>query len=111
MTIDRRTILGGAAGLAATSLLSATARATGAPDDRKWIIVNALGGLADPNVQSAADPFSPRVLAEAHASGITAINCTLGYVAGPADPFEKASPTSPKWTCCCAAIRATSPRY
>ena len=88
MTIDRRAMLAGAAGLAATSLLPATARAA-APDGRKWVIVNALGGLADPNVRDAPDPFSPRVLAEAHASGVTAINCTLGYVAGPAEPFEK----------------------
>ena len=90
MTIDRRAILAGAAGLAATSLLpAAAARAAAAPDSRKWVIVNALGGLADPNIRDAPDPFSPRVLAEGHASGITAINCTLGYVAGPADPFEK----------------------
>ncbi|RYD45326.1 MAG: peptidase M19 [Sphingomonadales bacterium] len=89
MTIERRAILAGAAGLAATSLLPVAARAAAVPDVRKWVIVNALGGLADPNVQDAPDPFSPRVLAEAHASGITAINCTLGYVAGPADPFEK----------------------
>jgi len=90
MTIDRRAILAGAAGLAATSLLPASAaRAAAAPDSRKWVIVNALGGLADPNIRDAPDPFSPRVLAEGHASGITAINCTLGYVAGPADPFEK----------------------
>lgn len=88
MTIERRAMLAGAAGLAATSLLPATAHAA-APDGRKWVIVNALGGLADPNIQGAADPFSPRVLAEGHASGITAINCTLGYVAGPAEPFEK----------------------
>ncbi|HEY0594487.1 MAG TPA: membrane dipeptidase [Sphingopyxis sp.] len=73
--------------MAAASLLPSIARA--APDSRKWVIVNALGGLADPNVQDAADPFSPRVLAEAHASGVTAINCTFGYVAGAAEPFEK----------------------
>ncbi len=88
MTIDRRAMIAGAAGLAATSLLPATAHAA-VPDGRKWVIVNALGGLADPNIRDAPDPFSPRVLAEAHASGVTAINCTLGYVAGPADPFEK----------------------
>lgn len=88
MTIDRRAMLAGAAGLAATSLLPGAAQAVAAPDGRKWIIVNALGGLADPNVKDAADPYSPRVLAEAHASGVTAINCTFGYVAGPADPFE-----------------------
>jgi membrane dipeptidase len=88
MTIERRAMLAGAAGLAATSLLPAAVRAS-VPDGRKWVIVNALGGLADPNIRDAPDPFSPRVLAEAHASGITAINCTLGYVAGPAEPFEK----------------------
>jgi len=88
MTIERRAMLAGAAGLAATSLLPAAAHAA-VPDGRKWVIVNALGGLADPNIRDAPDPFSPRVLAEAHASGITAINCTLGYVAGPAEPFEK----------------------
>ncbi len=89
MTIDRRAMIAGAAGLAATSLLPSAAFAAAAPDSRKWVIVNALGGLADPNIRDAPDPFSPRVLAEAHASGITAINCTLGYVAGPAEPFEK----------------------
>lgn len=89
MTIDRRAMIAGAAGLAATSLLPSAALAAAAPDSRKWVIVNALGGLADPNIRDAPDPFSPRVLAEAHASGITAINCTLGYVAGPAEPFEK----------------------
>ncbi|MGH6693863.1 dipeptidase [Sphingopyxis sp.] len=88
MTIDRRAMLAGAAGLAATSLLPRAAMAAAAPDGRKWIIVNALGGLADPNIRDAADPYSPRVLAEAHASGVTAINCTFGYVAGPAEPFE-----------------------
>jgi membrane dipeptidase len=90
MMIDRRAMIAGAAGLAATALLPAAARAATAPDSRKWVIVNALGGLADPNLRdSPADPFSPRVLAEAHASGVTAINCTFGYVAGPAEPFEK----------------------
>jgi len=53
------------------------------------IVVNALGGLGDPNIDGEKDPFSPRVLAEAHASGLTAVNTTLGYVAGPGDPFEK----------------------
>jgi len=89
MMIERRTMLAGAAGVAATSLIPGAVQGATAPDGRKWIIVNALGGLADPNIRDAPDPFSPRVLAEAHASGITAINCTLGYVAGPAEPFEK----------------------
>jgi membrane dipeptidase len=53
------------------------------------IVINALGGLGDPNIEGEKDPFSPRVLAEARASGLTAVNTTLGYVAGPGDPFEK----------------------
>ncbi|MBN8843517.1 MAG: membrane dipeptidase [Sphingomonadales bacterium] len=88
MTIERRSMMIGAAGLAATAMLPRGALAA-ANDSRKWVIVNALGGVADPNDPDAVDPFSPRVLAEAHASGVAAINCTLGYVAGPAEPFEK----------------------
>ncbi|AMG75867.1 dipeptidase [Sphingopyxis granuli] len=88
MTIDRRALLAGAAGLAATSLGSSAVRAAAAPGRANRLIVNALGGLSDPNVEGADDPYSPRVLAEARESGVTAINCTFGYVAGPDDPFE-----------------------
>ncbi|HEY1412690.1 MAG TPA: membrane dipeptidase, partial [Rhodopila sp.] len=51
---------------------------------------NALGGLDDPNRGSdgLVPELTPRVLAEAHASGLTAVNITLGYVSGPDDPFE-----------------------
>ena len=48
------------------------------------IIVNALGGLEDPNPK----PSDERVMREAHASGLTAVNLTLGYVFGDGDPFE-----------------------
>lgn len=53
------------------------------------IIINALGGLDDPNLgsDSLVPELTPRVLAEAHASGLTAVNITLGYVSGPDDPF------------------------
>jgi len=70
------------------------ARVTAAPRDfiAGLTIINALGGLDDPNFpQDDADhshPVSARVLKDAHASGETAVNITLGYVAGPADPFE-----------------------
>jgi len=54
------------------------------------LIVNALGGMDDPNHPQGnlVPDLSPRVLAEAHASGLTAINVTLGYVSGEEDPFE-----------------------
>ncbi len=32
--------------------------------------------------------FARGVFSEARASGLTAVNITLGYVAGPDDPFE-----------------------
>ena len=93
MNIDRRGVLAiGTAALAAPAL-----RAASGPDPLAGrIVINALGGLGDPNRPDALDrigdehdPFSPRVLAEARASGLTAVNCTLGYVAGPGEPFEK----------------------
>jgi membrane dipeptidase len=84
------------------------------------VIVNALGGLGNPNQRpdkgrqsqlvkadlakpaptkmapAAADPATGdddwvhggRVMREAQTSGLTAVNLTLGYVAGDAEPFE-----------------------
>jgi membrane dipeptidase len=86
MMHDRRSFLALAAAAVAAPACARIARAD--PLAGK-IVVNALGGLGDPNIDSEGDPFSQRVLAEAHASGLTAVNTTLGYVAGPGDPFEK----------------------
>jgi membrane dipeptidase len=62
------------------------------------LIVNALGGLENPNVLIDGDDnaietaeqlvIDARALADAHESGLTAVNITLGYVAGEQDPFE-----------------------
>ncbi|HTV98538.1 MAG TPA: membrane dipeptidase [Steroidobacteraceae bacterium] len=97
-TLDRRTFMT----FAAASL--AAPRAPGAPADELprdrmrgsggMLVVNALGGLEDPNQPdsgSGANPtlLEPRVLRDAHASGLTAVNITLGYVSGQADPFEQ----------------------
>ncbi|KLD63647.1 dipeptidase [Dyella japonica] len=92
-TIDRRTFLTGATWAAAATMLPWEARGAEAPGAAAadgGIIINALGGLDDPNRGSDAlvPEFTPRVLAEAHASGLTAVNITLGYVSGPDDPFE-----------------------
>jgi membrane dipeptidase len=55
-------------------------------------VINALGGLDDPNFPEGdnehSHSISARILKDAHASGETAVNITMGYVAGPADPFE-----------------------
>jgi len=53
-------------------------------------VINALGGINDPNFPDApAWVLTPRMLADARASGTTAVNCTIGYVAGPQEPFQK----------------------
>jgi membrane dipeptidase len=59
--------------------------------DGDMLIVNALGGFGNPNAPRNRAPtraIEPRVLADARASGMDAVNVTLGYVAGPAEPFE-----------------------
>ncbi|MFN3524303.1 MAG: dipeptidase [Phenylobacterium sp.] len=97
--LDRRRLLALAAA-AAPALAAAPAARAAASEWKDAIIVDALGGLDDPNIPSSdgsglgeAGPrrrrvLSKRVLDDARASGVTAINCTLGYVAGPAEPFE-----------------------
>jgi membrane dipeptidase len=92
-TIDRRTFLTGMAWTAAASVLPwevTGASPTAASAAGTGIIINALGGLNDPNRDSdtLVPALTPRVLAEAHASGLTAVNITLGYVSGADDPFE-----------------------
>jgi membrane dipeptidase len=60
------------------------------------MIINALGGLDDPNAGAADGPsatsrdlvLNERALADARASGLTAVNVTLGYVMGDFPPFE-----------------------
>ena len=88
MTLDRRTFLTGAACAAAVAALPAAA--SPAADASRRIVVNALGGLGDPNLpgDTLVPQLTARVLKEARASGLTAVNVTLGYVAGGADPFQ-----------------------
>jgi membrane dipeptidase len=89
--IDRRSFL--AAGSAAAAIPAAKPR-------RGQLVVNALGGLEDPNDWSESDRsravgeterklVSARILRDARASGLDAINVTLGYVTGDEDPFEQ----------------------
>jgi membrane dipeptidase len=89
--IDRRSFLAAAA---------ASAASPAARPRRDRLVVNALGGLEDPNDWSESDQsravgeterklVSPRILRDARASGLDAINVTLGYVTGDEDPFEQ----------------------
>lgn len=93
-TNDRRKFLASLTWTAAAAMLPWEVRgaaAQGASAAGGGIVVNALGGLDDPNRDAGGGlvpEFSPRVLSEAHASGLTAVNITLGYVSGAEDPFE-----------------------
>ncbi|HEY8616195.1 dipeptidase [Phenylobacterium sp.] len=95
-------------GVSRRAVLAAVGAALGTPavaavDPRPWkdaVIVNALGGLDNPNIQDEGAEsnvsrgarrslrLDARTLADARASGVTAVNCTIGYVAGEGDPFE-----------------------
>jgi membrane dipeptidase len=90
------------AAIAQAQTWPAQSKKTRAAARTNWIIINALGDLEDPNPQPSvtaltsshptpdSNPaaFGERVLREAHASGLTAVNVTLGYQAGEMEPFE-----------------------
>lgn len=75
----------------AAAALALRARGADAPDPlREAIVINALGGFGDPNAPEDIEgglrvEMPPRVLADTLASGLTALNITLGaYQDGPA---------------------------
>lgn len=88
--IDRRSLIA----LGAASPLMARA----GEKPRRMLIINALGGVDDPNSQlksqdqkgtptpTDAPELDARVFRDLKTSGVTAINITLGYVSGPQDP-------------------------
>jgi len=78
------------------------------PHPAARLIINALGGIRNPNlelerppsdnpVDTAIPDVDARALRDAHASGLTAVNVTLGYVGGPDDPFEYTLQTIRTW--------------
>ena len=65
------------------------------PHLKEAIVINNLGFINDPNLavgagaaRKAASSVAGRALEDALASGMTAVNATIGYTAGPMDPFE-----------------------
>lgn len=88
--LDRRLFLAAAAA-AALPLPASAQRGRRTPSD-DMLIVNALGGFGNPNRPRGVEPsraMEPRVLADARASGMDAVNVTMGYVAGDSEPFEE----------------------
>jgi membrane dipeptidase len=92
--LDRRAFLT-LAGAAALMPGAAAAQ----PAARDMLIVNALGGLDDPNVLDLRDRrrLSDRILADARASGLDAVNVTMGYVSGDEEPFEQSVREIARW--------------
>ena len=62
-------------------------------------VINALGGLGNPNdrTERPAPVIDPRGLADARASGLIAVNVTIGYISGPKDPFEQSVREIGQW--------------
>lgn len=98
-TFNRREVLAvGGAGAALLVAGPAFAAQKGVPPGA--IVVNALGGLSNPNVErpektersgwtSTDAVIDRRVIDDARASGLTAVNITIGHVFGPNEPFEQ----------------------
>ena len=102
-----------------TLALGAAALAAGRPAFGKPagpIIVNALGGLSNPNLdlgqtghlRPGGEPYGvdDRAVADARTAGLSAINITLGYVFGPGNPHEVTLKDLDQWD----AILAGSPK-
>ncbi|MEZ5982336.1 MAG: hypothetical protein R3C54_08530 [Parvularculaceae bacterium] len=85
----------------------------------KGLIIDALGGVGDPNPKPDEDPagnpfalgeeaLSERGVNDAIASGLTAFNLTLGYVAGEGEPFEHTVRDIAEWDGSSGARRTSS---
>ncbi len=104
--------------LAMTALGALAAKAepvlAAAKGKSNMLVINALGGLENPNLaltrKQSDNPVGidqldvdARAIADAHASGVSAVNVTLGYVGGPDEPFEYTIRTIGMWD---EAVRA-----
>lgn len=71
------------------------------------MIINALGGIENPNLALARPPgddtvprdmdIDARALADLRTAGVAAVNVTLDYVAGPEDPYEASLKSIAAW--------------
>ena len=120
--LDRRDFVTwtlGAAVAASAGVYPGIATAAPPGDWRNLLIINALGDLEDPNPVPGAQPQSgpvggveplalnERAIKDALASGLNAINVTLGYVSGDMEPFEYTISEIGRWD---AIVRARSTR-
>ncbi|HKD22474.1 MAG TPA: membrane dipeptidase, partial [Rhizomicrobium sp.] len=96
MTTRREFVTGATLAVATSPALARTSHKT---PRKPMLIVNALGDLDNPNLALtrpqgdnpvALDQLDidARTFRDAHASGLSTVNITLGYVGGPEEPFE-----------------------
>jgi len=92
-----------AAGLAGAAPAGSAPRAA-RPGSR--LIIDTLGGLGNPNHEAPAgagdaqDAFwqlDERAFGDGHRSGLSAFNQTIGYIAGPQDPFRYTVADLARW--------------
>ena len=106
----RRAFLSSAAGIAlATATGGCGESRPGTPESRSdRFVINMLGGIRNPNIPRSGGPsqalqgeerisLDDRALADALASGTAAVNTTIGYVAGPREPFESSVADVARW--------------
>ena len=93
-----------AASCAAGSAFAATAPAV---RTRRPLIIDTLGGLGNPNheapagsgdVQDAFWQLDERAFSDGRLSGLSAVNQTIGYIAGPQDPFRYTVADLARWS-------------
>ena len=120
----RRAFLSSAAGIAlATATAGCGESRSGTPESRSdapesrsdapqprsdLFVINMLGGIRNPNIPRSGGPsqalegerrieLDDRALADVLASGTAAVNTTIGYVAGPREPFESSVADIARW--------------
>ena len=121
---NRRAFLSSAAGIVlATATAGCAETRSGTPESRSdasepgsnvpeppsdLFVINMLGGIRNPNTPRSGGPsqalqgeerisLDDRALADAVASGTAAVNTTIGYVAGPREPFESSVADISRW--------------
>src|SRR5215469_3894097 len=105
MTTRREFVTGATLAVAAAPAL---ARTSHKGPRKPMLVVNALGDLDNPNLALARPQgdnpvaldqldIDARTFRDAHASGLSAVNITLGYVGGPEEPFEYTMRTIGIW--------------
>jgi membrane dipeptidase len=106
---SRRSLIAAAGATAASVAIGARAKARTRMARRpvRPLIINALGGIENPNAalgqpqghptDTSAPDIDDRAIADTKASGCCAVNITLGYVAGPEEPYEYTISTIGEW--------------